>query len=132
MIGMVLVSHGQLAMELRKAMEHIVGPQQNCVTIAIEPDDDMEEKGQEILIATRNVDKGKGVIILTDLLGGTPSNLALSTIKLNSVDIIAGVNLPMLIKLSSVRQNLSLEQTIEAIEAAAKKYITVASKTLKA
>ncbi len=130
MIGVVIVTHGALSTELKKAVEHIVGVQSQMETLAIEPDDDIEERRQDVLAATRKVNTGKGVIVLTDLFGGTPSNLALSTLKTGEVDIIAGVNLPMMVKLASVRGSMTLGQAVEAIEAAAKKYITVASKTL--
>ncbi len=130
MIGVVIVTHGGLSEEFRKALEHIVGPQNQMETLAIAPDDDMEERRREILSATAQVNSGQGVIVLTDLFGGTPSNLALSTLKAGEVDIIAGVNLPMMVKLASVRKTMSLEKAVVEIEVAAKKYITVASKTL--
>ena len=130
MIGVVIVTHGDLSLELRRALEHIVGAQSQMRTLSIAPDDDMEMRREEILAATKAVNSGQGVVVLTDLFGGTPSNLALSTLKAGEVDIIAGVNLPMMVKLASVRESLSLDKAVIAVEEAAKKYITVASRTL--
>ena len=130
MIGVVVVTHGDLSKELRKALEHIVGHQERMETLSIAPDDDVEARRQEILAAVKTVNNGQGVIVLTDLFGGTPSNLALSTLKAGEVDIIAGVNLPMMVKLASVRSEMTLANAVVAVETAAKKYITVASRTL--
>ena len=101
MIGLVLVTHGQLAAEFRHAVEHVVGPQDNFETVAIGADDDMEQRRRDIVDAVARVDTGTGVIVLTDMFGGTPSNLAISVMESGRTEVIAGMNLPMLIKLSS-------------------------------
>jgi PTS system mannose-specific IIA component len=138
MIGLVIVTHGRLANEFLAALEHVVGPQRNVVTISIGPDDDMELRRQDILDATAAVDTGEGVIVLTDMFGGTPSNLAISIMdgagngkEKRAVEVIAGVNLPMLIKLASARSDSSIEQAVEAAQEAGRKYINVASALLK-
>lgn len=130
MIGLVLVTHGQLAAEFRAALEHVVGPQQACEPISIGPDDDMEERRRDIMAAVENVNDGSGVILLTDMFGGTPSNLAISVMDPGRVEVIAGVNLPMLIKLASVRGDGDLEDVIVAAQEAGRKYINVASRIL--
>lgn len=130
MIGMVLVTHGRLAEEFVAATEHVVGAQKNIRAICIESDDDMEQRRQDILDAVSDVDSGKGVILLTDMFGGTPSNLAISIIEKANVEVIAGINLPMLIKLASVRQNSSLEKAVAAAQESGRKYINVASHLL--
>ena len=130
MIGLVLVTHGQLAAEFRAALEHVVGTQQACETISIGPDDDMEERRRDIMAAVENVNDGSGVILLTDMFGGTPSNLAISVMDPGRIEVIAGVNLPMLIKLASVRGDGDLEDVIVAAQEAGRKYINVASRIL--
>ena len=130
MIGLVLVTHGQLAEEFRLALEHVVGPQQNVATVCIGGDDDMEQRRADIVDAVSRTDTGAGVIILTDMFGGTPSNLAISVMKPGKAEVIAGVNLPMLIKLSSVRSHDDMAQALEAAQNAGKKYINVASQVL--
>ena len=130
MIGIVLVTHGQLANEFRLAVEHVVGPQELMETIAIGPDDDIEKRRQDILDAVGTVNDGSGVIILTDMFGGTPSNLAISVMQAGVVEVIAGVNLPMLIKLASIRDSQLLEQAINAAQESGRKYINVASALL--
>ena len=130
MIGVVLVTHGNLATELVKVMEHVVGPQDQLTTITIEPDDDMEKRREDILNSVQLVDKGLGVIILTDMFGGTPSNLAISIMEQAKIDIIAGVNLPMLIKLASVRSTETISEAVAQAREAGQKYITVASQIL--
>ena len=130
MIGMVLVTHGRLAEEFVAATEHVVGAQKDVRAICIESDDDMEQRRQDILDAVSDVDSGKGVILLTDMFGGTPSNLAISIIEKANVEVIAGINLPMLIKLASVRQNSSLEEAVAAAQESGRKYINVASQLL--
>ncbi len=131
MIGMVLVTHGQLAREFVAALEHVVGPQQNIVTVCIGPEDDMEQHRNEILQGIREVDKGRGVVLMTDMFGGTPSNLAISVMSDAKVEVIAGVNLPMLIKFSSVRESESLADAVASAQEAGRKYINVASSLLK-
>lgn len=130
MIGLVLVTHGGLAGEFRAAMEHVVGAQEQLATISIGPDDDMEKRRQDIVDAIVAVDSGQGVILLTDMFGGTPSNLAISLLDANKVEVIAGINLPMLIKLASVRQNQPLGEAVLDAKQAAIKYISVASEVL--
>ena len=130
MIGVVLVTHGNLATELVKVMEHVVGPQDQLTTITIAPDDDMEKRREDILNSVQFVDKGLGVIILTDMFGGTPSNLAISIMEQAKIDIIAGVNLPMLIKLASVRSTETISDAVAQAREAGQKYIMVASQVL--
>lgn len=129
MIGLVLVTHGRLAAEFLAATEHVVGPQPRIEAICIAADDDMELRRADIAAAIRRCDAGQGVIMLTDLLGGTPSNLAISLMGPN-IDVIAGVNLPMLIKLASVRKTLTIAAAVDAAQEAGRKYIAVASKML--
>ena len=131
MIGLVLVTHGRLAEEFVAATEHVVGPQRNMSAISIGPDDDIEQRRRDILAAVQAVDDGAGVILLTDMFGGTPSNLAISMMGDSHVEIIAGVNLPMLIKLASVRESEALEQAVTSAQEAGRKYINVASTLLK-
>lgn len=130
MIGLVLVTHGRLAAEFVAAMEHVVGPQEYVRTICIDADDDMEQRRNEIIEAVRDVETGDGVILLTDMFGGTPSNLAISIMDQGKVEVVAGVNLPMLIKLASIRSNTPLADTIEAAKESGRKYINVASQVL--
>lgn len=130
MIGLVLVTHGELAKQFIAATEHVVGPQGQMTAICIGPDDDMEARRNDILDAIHNVDDGAGVILLTDMFGGTPSNLAISVMSKARVEVIAGLNLPMLIKLASVRACDSLSEAVGAAQLAGRKYIHVASKVL--
>ena len=132
MIGMVLVTHGRLAAEFVAALEHVVGPQKNIRAVCIGPDDDMERRREEIVAAVAEVDEGEGVIVLTDMFGGTPSNLAISIMDKANVEVIAGVNLPMLIKLASVRTSESLSEAVTSAQEAGRKYINVASALLAA
>ncbi|SMH28683.1 PTS sugar transporter subunit IIA [Mesorhizobium australicum] len=130
MIGLVLVTHGRLAEEFRNAVEHVVGPQKNLETVCIGPDDDMEQRRLDIIAAVRKADSGTGVIMLTDMFGGTPSNLAISVMNPGRIEVIAGMNLPMLIKLSSVRAGDNMQAAIDEAQAAGRKYINVASQVL--
>jgi PTS system mannose-specific IIA component len=130
MIGLVIVTHGRLADEFRGALEHVVGPQRQIETVAIAPDDDMGERRQAILEAVRRVDSGRGAIILTDMFGGTPSNLAISAMDEVKVDVIAGINLPILVKLTSVRADLTLQEAVILAREAGRKYIKIASQEL--
>lgn len=130
MIGLVLVTHGQLAAEFRVAMEHVVGPQKAIETICIGPDDDMETRRADIAAAVERVNDGAGVILLTDLFGGTPSNLAISLLDAGKVEVIAGINLPMLIRLESARKSMGLGDAVTAAREAGQKYISVASELL--
>ena len=132
MIGIVLVTHGRLAAEFRAALEHVVGPQKQIESIAIGPDDDIEQRRQDIVSAVTKVDSGAGVVVLTDMFGGTPSNLAISIMNGSNIEVIAAVNLPMLIKLASVRETSSLEQAVTQAQDAGRKYIYVASRVLGA
>ncbi|AZN97440.1 PTS sugar transporter subunit IIA [Mesorhizobium sp. M9A.F.Ca.ET.002.03.1.2] len=130
MIGLVLVTHGQLAAEFRHAVEHVVGPQDSFETVAIGADDDMEQRRSDIVDAVARVDTGAGVIVLTDMFGGTPSNLAISVMESGRTEVIAGMNLPMLIKLSSVRKGDNMTAALDEAQAAGRKYINVASQLL--
>jgi PTS system mannose-specific IIA component len=127
---MVLVTHGRLADELVAALEHVVGPQPSVATVCIGPDDDMEQRRRDILESTAKVDDGNGVVLLTDMFGGTPSNLAISIMDKAKVEVIAGVNLPMLIKLASVRHHEKLADAVASAQEAGRKYINVASRLL--
>jgi mannose PTS system EIIA component len=130
MIGLVIVTHGGLAREFLAALEHVVGPQVQLETISIAPDDDVETRRQDILAAVRRVDTGAGVALLTDMFGGTPSNLAISILDVANVEVIAGVNLPMLVKLASVRGDVPLAKAVDLAKEAGRKYISVASQVL--
>jgi mannose PTS system EIIA component len=130
MIGMVLVTHGRLAAEFIAALEHVVGPQTHIAAVCIGPEDDMERRRQDILRAIGEVDAGKGVVLLTDMFGGTPSNLAISVMDKAKVEVIAGINLPMLIKLASLRETEPLAAAVRGAQEAGRKYINVASQLL--
>ncbi|MDB5685163.1 MAG: fructose transporter subunit [Sphingomonas bacterium] len=130
MIGLVLVTHGRLAAEFVTAMEHVVGPQERIEAICIGPDDDMEARRADIATAVRAVDAGSGVILLTDLFGGTPSNLAISLMEPGRIEVIAGINLPMLIRLEGARKMMQVKAAVAAAREAGRKYISVASEVL--
>jgi len=130
MIGVVLVTHGRLAAEFVAALEHVVGAQTQIAAVCIGPEDDMEQRRQEILRRIAEVDSGEGAVLLTDMFGGTPSNLAISVMERPKIEVVAGVNLPMLIKLASLRQSESLERTVLGAQEAGRKYINVASQLL--
>jgi PTS system mannose-specific IIA component len=130
MIGMVIVTHGGLATEFRAALEHIVGRQEQLETVSIGPDDEMELRRRDLLDAVRRVDTGEGVIVLTDMFGGTPSNLAISIMGETKAEVIAGINLPMLVRLAGVRKDRKLEEAIDLAKEAGRKYISVASQIL--
>ena len=131
-IGLVLVTHGRLAQEFLVAMEHVVGPQKAVATVCIGPNDDMEARREEIAQAIRDVHGENGVILLTDLFGGTPSNLAISLMEPGKVEVIAGINLPMLIRLESARRTMGVRDAVRAAKEAGQKYISVASELLGA
>lgn len=131
MIGLVLVTHCKLASEFKSAAEHVVGPQSQMDAIDIAPDDDMEQRRKDIVAAVENVESGSGVIILTDLFGGTPSNLAISLMQEDKVEVIAGINLPMLVKLASLRETADINEASAAAREAGRKYIHVASQVLQ-
>jgi mannose PTS system EIIA component len=130
MIGLVLVTHGRLATEFVTAMEHVVGPQRAIAPICIGPDDDMESRRADIANAIAEVDSGRGVIVLTDLFGGTPSNLAISLMQPGKIEVIAGINLPMLIRLEGARRTMNVRDAVAAAREAGRKYISVASEVL--
>jgi mannose PTS system EIIA component len=130
MIGLVLVTHGRLATEFVTAMEHVVGPQRAIAPICIGPDDDMESRRADIANAIAEVDSGRGVIVLTDLFGGTPSNLAISLMQPGKIEVIAGINLPMLIRLEGARRTMTVRDAVAAAREAGRKYISVASEVL--
>jgi PTS system mannose-specific IIA component len=130
MIGLILVTHGRLADQFVEAMEHVVGPQDGIVTVCIGPNDDMEQRRADIADAITAVDSGNGVIILTDLFGGTPSNLAISLLETGRVEVIAGINLPMLIRLAGARKAMDVTAAVLAAQTAGRNYITIASELL--
>ena len=132
MISLIIVTHGNLAQEFVAALEHVVGPQQQIKAISIFPNDDMEERRNAIVEAATSVGSGDGVIILTDMFGGTPSNLSISVMDSGSVEVIAGVNLPMLVKLARIREEAPLEDALKQAQDAGRKYIHVASLVLNA
>lgn len=129
-IGIVLVTHGRLAVEFVAALEHVVGPQTQIAAVCIGPEDDMEQRRQDILRSIGDVDQGDGAVLLTDMFGGTPSNLAISIMDRAKIEVIAGVNLPMLIKLASLRQTETLARSVAGAQEAGRKYINVASQLL--
>jgi mannose PTS system EIIA component len=130
MIGLVLVTHGRLAAEFVHAVEHIVGPQQNIRTVCIGPDDKMDVRRKDIEAEINAANSGAGVIVLTDMFGGTPSNLAISLLRENEVEVVAGLNLPMLVKLCRIRKDCNLEKAATAAQDAGRKYINIASQVL--
>ncbi len=132
MIGLVLVTHGRLAVEFVQALEHVVGPQDNVTAICIGPEDDMEQRRQDIIDAVEKADEGDGVVLLTDMFGGTPSNLAISVLDKGQVEVVAGINLPMLIKLTGLRTTATLAEAVTQAQLAGRKYINVASQLLDA
>ena len=132
MIGLVLVTHGRLAVEFVQALEHVVGPQDNVTAICIGPEDDMEQRRQDIIDTVEQADEGDGVVLLTDMFGGTPSNLAISVLDKGQVEVIAGINLPMLIKLTGLRSTATLAEAVTQAQLAGRKYINVASQLLDA
>ncbi|MEP2942820.1 MAG: PTS sugar transporter subunit IIA [Hyphomicrobiales bacterium] len=132
MIGLVFVTHGKLADEFRLAIEHVVGPQEQMETVCIDPDDDIEQRRDDILQAIKTVDSGKGAILLTDMFGGTPSNLAISVMEQGRIEVIAGMNLPLLIKLVSVRGDHTMSDALIEAQDSGRKYIHVASHVLAA
>jgi PTS system mannose-specific IIA component len=132
MIGIILVTHGRLAAEFHAVLEHVAGPQKQIESIAIGPDDDIEQRRQDIISAVTKVDSGAGVVVLTDMFGGTPCNLAISVMNGSNIEVIAGVNLAMLIKLAAVRETLSLKQAMIQSQDAGRKHIYVASQILEA
>ena len=130
MIGLVLVTHGRLAVEFRAALEHVVGEQKQIETVTIGPDDDVEQRRRDIIEAVKRADLGDGVVILTDMFGGTPSNLAISCMSNPKVEVLAGINLPMLIKLAKVRMCSGLSDAVAKAQEAGRKYVTIASQVL--
>jgi len=130
MIGLVLVTHGRLALEFLAAMEHVVGPQAQVRTVCIDADDDMERRRADIVAAANEVNSGHGVILVTDMFGGTPSNLAISAMQKGAVEVIAGMNVPMLIKLAELRETASVSDAVRQAQDAGRKYIAVASALL--
>ena len=130
MIGLVLVTHGRLASEFRSALEHVMGPQSQIETITIGPDDDIEQRRDDIVASVAAVNTGHGVVILTDMFGGTPSNLAISVMTSPDIEVVAGINLPMLVKLAKVREERTLPDAIAMAQEAGRKYVTIASRVL--
>ena len=130
MIGLVIVTHGRLAVEFRAALEHVVGPQSQIESVTIGPDDNIEQRRRDIIEAVKKVDTGDGVVILTDMFGGTPSNLAISVMSRPKVEVLAGINLPMLVKLAKVRGACPLADAVAQAQEAGRKYVTIASRVL--
>jgi PTS system mannose-specific IIA component len=130
MIGLVLVTHGRLAIEFRAALEHVMGPQQQIEAVMIGPDDNVEQRRRDIIDAVKRVDSGDGVAILTDMFGGTPSNLAISCMSNPKIEVLAGINLPMLVKLAKVRACTALPDAVALAQEAGRKYVTIASRVL--
>ncbi len=130
MIGLVIVTHGHLADELRAAMEHVIGKQPNIATVCVGPEDDLDVRRTDILSRIQDVEKGEGVILLTDMFGGTPSNLAISTMGTGDIEVISGVNLPMLVKLGKIRRSHALAECVSCAQTAGRKYIASASDIL--
>ncbi len=130
MIGIVLVAHNDLAESIKRVAEHIVGPLPDVACISVLSDDDINQKRQEIQKAVRKANKRKGVVLLTDIFGGTPSNLAISLMEVGKIEVISGMNLPMLVKLLRMRKK-SLLEAVKAAEESAKHYIVVASDLLE-
>jgi mannose PTS system EIIA component len=130
MIGIVLVTHGRLAAEFRSALEHVMGPQRQIESIMIDPKDDIDKRRKEIIEAVQRVDTGQGVAILTDMFGGTPSNLAISVMNSPNIEVVAGINLPMLVKLATVREECPLADAVVQAQLAGRKYINIASRVL--
>lgn len=130
MIGLVLVTHGRLAEEFKSALEHVVGPQEAVAAVSIGPDDDMEGRRNDIIAAVEDVDDGTGVVILTDMFGGTPSNLAISVMQDRNIEVIAGLNLPMLVKLARIRGETDMREAVRQAQEAGRKYINVANDVL--
>ena len=129
-IGIVIVTHGNLGAELLKVLEHVVGHQEKIEVVSIGPEDDMEETRLNILKSVNDVNCGKGAIVLTDMFGGTPSNLAISIMESSKIDVIAGINLPMLVKLTSIRSTLTFTESVDQAKEAGQKYIMTASQIL--
>ena len=130
MMGLVLVTHGRLAEEFRAALEHVVGPQDGIASVSIGPDDDMEGRRQDIIAAVESGDSGDGVVILTDMFGGTPSNLAISVMQDRDIEVLAGLNLPMLVKLARIRPEMVMRDAVRLAAEAGRKYINVANDVL--
>ena len=130
MIGIVIITHGGLATEFRAALEHVVGPQARLGTLSIGPEDDIQQRRQELIAAVREADAGQGVVVLTDMFGGTPSNLAISVMEETGAEVLAGVNLPMLVRLASVRRDKTLKDAVDLAKEAGRKYISVASQVM--
>ena len=130
MIGLVLVTHGRLASEFRSALEHVMGPQSQIETITIGPDDDIEQRRDDIVASVAAVNTGDGVVILTDMFGGTPSNLAISVMTSPDIEVVAGINLPMLVKLATVRGEIPMNEAVAQAQEAGRKYINIASRVL--
>lgn len=131
MIGLVIVTHGQLATAFIEALEHVVGPRDSIRGVCIYPKDNIDAHRENILKAVEEVDNGQGVILLTDLFGGTPSNLAISALGVKPVEVIAGINLPMLVRLARLPENTTLKEAVAQGQEAGRKYIHVATTLLE-
>ena len=130
MIGLIIITHGNLAIELKNSLENIIGPQKNIETVCIGYDDDVDKKKEEVKELITEVDSGEGVILLTEMFGNTPSNLLISLIEKNRIEMIGGINLPLLVKIGSLRENTNIEEVIKSAVEAGHKYIGIASEIL--
>ncbi len=130
MIGIVIITHGNLAHELLSAVQHIVGPQSYIKTVCIGPQDDLDLRRSEISSAIKSVDLGDGVALVTDMFGGTPCNLALAHLKRGKVEVLAGANLPSLIKLIGLRIDAPLEKAVDEAIRSGRKYMRAGSSEL--
>jgi PTS system mannose-specific IIA component len=130
LVGVVVVTHGQLATELVNAAEMIVGELSGFVAVSIGWHDDVETAREAIAAAIRRVARPAGVIVLTDMFGGTPCNLAISLLQEDKIEVLAGLNLPMLVKLARIRKDSPLAVAVEKGQEAGRKYITIASRIL--
>ncbi len=130
MIGLVIVTHGRLAAEMLAALEHVVGPQESIRTVCVGPEDDLDSRRLEVCDCIEDVDRGSGVILITDMFGGSPSNLCMAQMGRTDVEVLGGVNLPMLVKLAKIRKTLPMVEALECAQAAGRKYIAVASEAI--
>ena len=129
MIGLVVVAHGGLARELLAATEHVVGPQARAIAVSTGPADDLRDKQSEINDAVSSVDEGDGVVVVTDMFGGTPCNLAIGAMAGEGVEVVYGANLPLLVKLAKTRDR-PLGEAIDAALESGRKYIDAAKRML--
>lgn len=130
-IALVIVTHGQLGQEFINVLNHVMGPQEKVAAFALEPKDTPAQRYQDLVSLVESLQSKEGVIVLTDMFGGTPSNMALMLQDQPNLEIIAGINLPLLLKLATVRTTMPLKEAILEAQTAGRKYIHVASELLK-